>query len=99
MVPQGGAFWSEAEGKSIDTAEQRYIMNVQLMDATGTMYVNIFNNEVRNGGWRRRAWVPVLQASGCLSGSVLGPKALRWASNGLLHPVSAPALCVLCGAA
>jgi len=45
VVEQDGRFYSEFEGKYIDRAEHRYVFTLKAVDASGDLYVNVYNDK------------------------------------------------------
>ena len=39
-------FFSEFDGKYLDHAEHRYVLNIKAADFTGETYLNLFNEQV-----------------------------------------------------
>jgi hypothetical protein len=42
-----GRFYSEGDGKFCDRAVHRYVLSLKAMDASGDVYLNLFNEQVR----------------------------------------------------
>lgn len=49
QVPQDGRYWCEGDGCFIDVPEQRYMMTAKVADASGEVYVTVFNEQVGFG--------------------------------------------------
>lgn len=42
-----GRYWCEADARYVDAAQNRYVLNARVADATGETYVSVFNDQVR----------------------------------------------------
>ncbi len=47
VVEKDGRYWCESDGKFYDRCVRRYVFSVQVVDASGEAYVNVYNEQAR----------------------------------------------------
>lgn len=76
-MAQEDRFWCEGDGCYVDKPEHRYIISARIADATGEMYVTVFNDQVRTTGNCVGHWLLLTQNGMALAESMTTGRCTR----------------------